>query len=164
MRNCKLYKNLLSFYFILFLSFLSSCGYQSLLNENSKKISIKSFNIEGNKKLAQILKNNLVSSKSRDKSNNLTLNINARKNRSIIHKDSTGKIIEYNLKISFDLTATESVSQKKVLSKTFTLDRNYKASNLYIDTINIEKKIINELIESIATQILTTLSLAYEKK
>jgi len=164
MINCKLYKNLLCFYFILFLSFLSSCGYQSLLNENSKKISIKSFNIEGNKKLAQILKNNLVSSKSRDKSNNLTLNINARKNRSIIHKDSTGKIIEYNLKISFDLTATESVSQKKVLSKTFTLDRNYKASNLYIDTINIEKKIINELIESIATQILTTLSLAYEKK
>ena len=164
MTNCKLYKNLLCFYFILFLSFLSSCGYQSLLNENSKKISIKSFNIEGNKKLAQILKNNLVSSKSRDKSNNLTLNINARKNRSIIHKDSTGKIIEYNLKISFDLTATESVSQKKVLSKTFTLDRNYKASNLYIDTINIEKKIINELIESIATQILTTLSLAYEKK
>ena len=81
-----------------------------------------------------------------------------------MHKDSTGKIIEYNLKISFDLTATESVSQKKVLSKTFTLDRNYKASNLYIDTINIEKKIINELIESIATQILTTLSLAYEKK
>ena len=153
MTNYKLYKNLLCFYFILFLSFLSSCGYQSLLNENLKKISIKSFNIEGNKKLAQILKNNLVSSKSRDKSNNLTLNINARKNRAIIHKDSTGKIIEYNLRISVDLTATESVSQKKVLSKTFTLDRNYKASNLYIDSINIEKKIINELIESIATQI-----------
>ena len=164
MTSCKLYKTLLCFHFILFLSFLSSCGYQSLLNENSKKISIKSFNIEGNKKLAQILKNNLVSSRSRDKSNNLTLDINARKNRSIVHKDSTGKIIEYNLRISFDLTATESVSQKKVLSKTFTLDRNYKASNLYIDTINIEKKIINELIESIATQILTTLSLAYEKK
>ena len=164
MTSCKLYKTLLCSFFLLFLSFLSSCGYQSLLNENSKKISIKSFNIEGNKKLAQILKNNLVSSRSRDKSNNLTLDINARKNRSIVHKDSTGKIIEYNLRISFDLTATESVSQKKVLSKTFTLDRNYKASNLYIDTINIEKKIINELIESIATQILTTLSLAYEKK
>ena len=65
MTNCKLYKNLLCFYFILFLSFLSSCGYQSLLNENSKKISIKSFNIEGNKKLAQILKNNLASSKNK---------------------------------------------------------------------------------------------------
>ena len=93
------------FYFIL--SFLSSCGYQSLLNENSKKFGIKSFNIEGNKRLAQILKNNLVSS--RNKSNNLILDINARKNRSITHKDSTGKIIEYNLKISFDLTATENV-------------------------------------------------------
>ncbi len=76
----------------------------------------------------------------------------------------TGKIIEYNLKISFDLTATESVSRKKVLSKTFTLDGNYKASDLYMDTINREKKIINELIESIATQILTDLSLAYGEK
>ena len=162
MTSCKLYKALWCFYFILFLSFLSSCGYQSLLNENSKKFGIKSFNIEGNKRLAQILKNNLVGPK--NKSNNLILDINARKNRSIAHKDSTGKIIEYNLKISFDLTATESASRKKILSKTFTLDRNYKVSDLYMDTINHEKKIINELIETIATQILTDLSLAYGEK
>jgi len=162
MTNCKLYKTLLCFYFILFLSFLSSCGYQSLLNENSKKFGIKSFNIEGNKRLAQILKNNLVSS--RNESNNLILDINARKNRSIVHKDSTGKITEYNLKISFDLTAIESVSRRKVLSKTFSLDDNYKASDLYTDTLNREKKIINELIETIATQILTDLSLTYGKK
>jgi len=162
MTSYKLYKTLLCFYFILFLSFLSSCGYQSLLNENSKKFGIKSFNIEGNKRLAQMLKNNLVSSK--NKSNNLILDVSARKNRSIVHKDSTGKITEYNLKISFDLTATESVSRKRVLSKTFTLDGNYKASDLYLDTLNYEKKLINELTETIATQILTNLSLAYGEK
>jgi len=162
MTSYKLYKTLLCFYFILFLSFLSSCGYQSLLNENSKKFGIKSFNIEGNKRLGQILKNNLVSSK--NKSDNLILDVNARKNRSIAHKDSSGKIIEYNFKISFDLTATESVSRKKVLSKTFTLDSNYKTSDLYIDTINREKKIINELTERIAAQILTDLALAYGEK
>ena len=141
MTDCKLYKTLLCFHFILFLSFLSSCGYQSLLNENSNKFSIKSFNIEGNKRLAQILKNNLVSS--RNTSNNLILDINARKNKSIAHKDSSGKTIEYNLKISFDLTATESVSRREVLSKTFSLDSNYKASDLYSDTLNRERKIIN---------------------
>jgi len=162
MTSYKLYKTLLCFYFILFLSFLSGCGYQPLLNENSKKFGIKSFNIEGNKRLAQILKNNLVGS--RNKSNNLILDINARKNRSIVHKNSSGKITEYNLKISFDLIATESVSRKNILSKTFTLGGNYKASNLYIDMINREKKIINELTEAIATQILTALSLAYGEK
>jgi hypothetical protein len=162
MTNCKLYKTLLCFYFVLFLSFLSSCGYQSLLNENSKKFGIKSFNIEGNERLAQVLKNNLVGPK--NKSNNLILDINARKNRSIANKDSTGKITEYNLKITFDLTATESISRKKVLSKTFSLDGNYKASDLYTDTINRENKIINELTESIAAQILTDLSLAYKEK
>ena len=162
MTNCKLYKNLLCFYFILFLSFLSSCGYQSLLNENSKKFGIKGFNIEGNKRLAQILKNNLIAPK--NESNNLILDIYAEKNRSIVHKDSTGKITEYNLKINFDLTAIESISRRKILSKTFTLDRNYKASDLYLDTLNREKKLINELTETIATQILTNLSLAYGKK
>ena len=162
MTNSKLYKTLLCLHFILFLSFLSSCGYQSLLNENSKKFGIKSFNIEGNKRLGQILKNNLASL--RNKSNNLILDINARKNRSIAHKDSTGKIIEYSLKISFDLTATESVSRKKILSKTFTLNGNYKASDLYSDTLNRERKIINELTEVIAAQILTDLSLVYEEK
>ena len=162
MTSYKLYKTLLCFYFILFLSFLSSCGYQSLLNENSKKFGIKSFNIEGNKRLAQILKNHFVSS--RNKSNNLILDINARKNRSIVHKDSTGKITEYNLQISFDLIATESVSRREVLSKTFTLGGNYKAADLYSDTLNREKKIINELIEVIAAQILIDLSLAYKEK
>ena len=162
MTSCKLYKTLLCSFFLLLLSFLSSCGYQSLLNENSKKFGIKSFNIEGNKRLAQILKNNLVSSRS--ESNNLILNINARKDRSIAHKDSTGKIIKHNLKISFDLTATESISRKQVLSKTFALEGNYKASDLYLDTLNREKKVIDELIESIATQILTDLSLAYGEK
>ena len=162
MTSCKLYKTLLCFYCIVFLSFLSSCGYQSLLNENSKKFGIKSFNIEGNKRLAQILKNNLVSS--RNTSNNLILDINARKNKSIAHKDSSGKTIEYNLKISFDLTATESVSRREVLSKTFTLDNNYKASDLYSDTLNREKKIINTLTESIASQILADLSLVYGEK
>ena len=162
MTDCKLYKTLLCFYFILFLSFLSSCGYQPLLNENSKKFGIKSFNIEGNKRLGQILKNHFINS--RNKSNNLIFDINARKKRSITHKDSTGKIIKYNLKISFDLTATESISRKKILSKTFALDDNYKASNLYVDTINREKKITNDLIEAIATQILTDLSLAYGEK
>ncbi len=108
------------------------------------------------------MKNHFVSS--RNKSNNLILDINARKNRSIVHKDSTGKITEYNLQISFDLIATETVSRKKVLSKTFTLDGNYKASDLYLDTLNREKKIANELIEAMATQILTALSLAYEEK
>jgi hypothetical protein len=162
MTNYKLYKILLCFYFILFLSFLSSCGYQSLLDENSKKFSIKNFNIGGNKRLAQILKNNFVNT--RNESNNLILDINAKKDRSIVHKDSTGKIIEYNLKISFDLTATESISRKKVLSKTFALNSNYRTSDLYLDTINREKKIINELTERIATQILTDLNLIYGKK
>ena len=162
MTSYKLYKTLLCFYFILFLSFLSSCGYQSLSNENSKKFGIKSFNVEGDKRLAQILKNNLVNS--RNKSNNLILDISARKKRSIAHKNSAGKISEYNLKVSFNLIATESVSRKKVLSKTFTLDRNYKASDLYINTINREKNIINELTEVIATQILTALGLAYGEK
>jgi hypothetical protein len=132
------------------------------LNENSKKFGIKSFNIEGNKRLAYILKNHFVSSK--NKSNNLILDINARKNRSIVHKDSTGKITEYNLQISFDLIATESVSRREVLSKTFTLGGNYKAADLYSDTLNREKKIINELIEVIAAQILIDLSLAYKEK
>jgi len=159
MTSCKLYKILFCFCFILFLSFLSSCGYQPL---NSKKFGIKSFNIEGNKRLAQILKNNLVSSK--NKSNNLILDINARKNRSIAHKDLSGKIIKYNLKISFDLIATESVSRKKILSKTFTLNSNYKASDLYSNTLNHEKKIINQLTEAIAAQILIDLSLAYGEK
>ncbi len=59
------------------------------------------------------------------------------------------------------MTAIESVSRRKILSKTFALSSNYKASDLYLDTLNREKKIINNLTETIAAQILTDLGLAY---
>ena len=80
------------------------------------------------------------------------------------HDVNLKQYANFNLQISFDLTAIESVNRRKVLSKTFSISGSYKASDLYSNTLNREKKIINELTERIATQILTDLNLAYGEK
>ena len=40
--------------------FIWGCGYQPILNEENQKFSISQFNLEGNKRLSGLLKNNLI--------------------------------------------------------------------------------------------------------
>ena len=63
------------FLFVLFL--LSNCGYQPLFNKEAQSFSISNFNLEGNKRLGGLLKNNLITVK-KDQ-NKLTLSINSKK-------------------------------------------------------------------------------------
>ena len=60
MKNFKLNK---IFFLIIVINLLLSCGYQPILNKDNQNFSISKFNLEGNKRLGGLLKNNLISTK-----------------------------------------------------------------------------------------------------
>ena len=148
----------------LFLSFfiLESCGYKPLLNEKYKQFNIEKYKVSGDKRIAQILINNLGTSKKG--SNNLFINVNAKKDRTISNKSTSGKILEYKMSLTFNITVKELIDEKTVLSKKFYEESKYKAATLYLDTLNTEKKIIDSLAEIIANRLLNELSLIYREK
>lgn len=151
----------LSFILIVF-SIITSCGYQPMLGENNEKFNIKVLNVDGDQRIGQILRNNIAHIQK--KSDGLVFNVFAEKNKGITNKSSTGKILEYSLNISFDLTAYENPGRKVILEKKFSQSRNYKASDLYSNTLNTERKITEEMIESLANEIITNIGLIYSKQ
>tara|TARA_B100000959_G_scaffold270429_1_gene317250 strand:- start:144 stop:623 length:480 start_codon:yes stop_codon:yes gene_type:complete len=152
--NLKLFKVLL---FVTFLCLLSNCGYQPLFSEKYGKYSIEKNYIEGNRRLGQILTNNFAFSKNTEKK--ATLYVNANKSRKVSDRASSGKIKEYTTNIIFDIKVIDSLTKKTLIQKKFSSSGSYKASTLYLDTLNNEKRILDNLITSIAEQILNELSL-----
>ena len=152
---------IIKFAFYLFIYFsLFSCGYQPLLNKENQNFSIVEFNFEGNKRLGGLFKNNLINVKKEE--NLLSLNVKSSKKTTIADKNLIGKIITYTLVLEFDVTATD-ISENIVFSKVYTKTRNYSASEVHIDTLNNEKKLVEELIESIANELLIELNSIYQK-
>lgn len=143
-------------------SLISNCGYQPLLTENYQNFSVNNFNISGDRKLGQSLANQFNRVEGAD--NNLTFNISADKRRAISNRNSTGAVLEYNININFNLSVISEFDGKKIFETSFGESSNYKASETYIDTLNREKKIVDNLIKSIANQINSKLNLIFKEE
>tara|TARA_Y100000590_G_C15420980_1_gene901400 strand:- start:298 stop:777 length:480 start_codon:yes stop_codon:yes gene_type:complete len=159
MNNYKTSKILL---FLLTFSFLLSCGYQPLLNKENQKFNIEGFEFEGNRRLGGLLKNNLIIT-NRKEENNLTLTIKSNKKVSVSNKSETGKILQYAVNVNFNITAVSDLDNKIVLSKVYSRKQNYSASDIHLDTLNSEKKIVESMVESVASQILIELNSIYQE-
>ena len=137
--------------------FMWGCGYQPILNDENQKFSISQFNLEGNKRLGGLLKNNLIVIKKNK--NSLVLDIKSEKKTVIANKSQTGKILSYSLTLNFEINASKN--QNIIYSKVFTKTQNYNAADAHSGTLNNEKKLVEILIESIANELLIELNSIY---
>ena len=147
-------------YFFLFiiLMLISSCNYKPLFNENRlSNLTFKSIETSGDKRIAQIMVNKLNIIKNQSGKN--TLHIEANKNKDVSNKSSSGKVLEYSIALNYKIEAKEFLTGKVIYSKTISNSKNYKSSSLYSDTINSEKKIIENISNLVATQIINELNL-----
>jgi len=140
--------------------FLLSCGYQPILNKESQKFTINQFTLEGNKRLGGLLKNNLITAKKEE--NKLTLTIKSNKKTSIADKSQTGKILTYAVTINFDITAVSNLDNKIIFSRVYSKKQNYAASDVYLDTLNTEKEVVKNMIETVANEIQIGLNSIYQ--
>ena len=146
MKDLKLKK---IFTFVISINLLLSCGYQPILNKENQNFSIAKFNLEGNKRIGGLLKNNLISAKKA--ANLIELDIKSEKKTAVSNKSQSGKILTYSITLTFEIAASEN---KNVLfTKVFTKSQNYSASDVHSDTLNNEKKVVESLIESIASEL-----------
>ena len=152
----KLFKiTILMFFFV----FLGNCGYQPLLTEIYQKFAINNFEISGDKKLGQKLSNKSI--KSQGAPNLLVFKIQMMKNRTKSNKTQSGKVLEYTLNVNLNFEAISKSDSRTVLKKTYSEKVSYKASTLYSGTLSREKKIVDDLIKSIANQITNDLNLVF---
>ena len=97
--------------------FIWGCGYQPILNEENQKFSISQFNLEGNKRLGGLLKNNLIVVKKNK--NSLVLDVKSEKKTAVANKSETGKVLSYALTLNFEINAKTSTElTRSILFKT----------------------------------------------
>ncbi len=138
--------------------FIWGCGYQPILNEENQKFYISQFNLEGNKRLSGLLKNNLIVAKKNK--NSLVLNIKSEKKNVVANKSQNGKVLSYALTLNFEISASKN--KNIIYSKVFTKTQNYNAADVHSGTLNNEKKLVETLIETIANELLIELNSIYQ--
>jgi len=146
-----------SFLFIL-LILVGSCNYKPLINKDQlDQLKFNTVEISGNKRVAQIIVNKLNIIK--DQKGNFTLFVEGKKNVDVSNRSVTGKILEYSLTLSCQIEVKNDLNGKIIYSKKITNVENYKASSMHSDTISNEKKIIENISNLIARQIINEISL-----
>ena len=129
---------------------LSSCGY-SRLNDQSNEFKLNSIEINGDKRLSYILKNNLniLSKPESKKSYDLLINLTNSKTSKI--KDATGKTTRFNMVLNGELVLTDD--NKVVKNRLFTVNNDYDVSNNHSYTIRNEKNSIQNNIDLLSEEI-----------
>ena len=129
---------------------VSACGY-SRLNDQSNELKFNTIEINGDKRLAYILKNNLTLLSKAESKNTYDISINLTNSKASKIKDVTGKTTRFNLVLNEDLKLADS--NKIVYSRMFTVNNDYDVSKNHSETIRNEKNSMQNNIDSLSEEI-----------
>ena len=150
------------FSFIL-LIFINGCtGYEPIVGSKKLQFKIADFSIEGNKILGNKIYSKLygISKSTKDDQNvrNIDLLIKVSKDKHATSKNSAGKILEYKIILNTEVEIKDFATDNEILNKTFISSLTYKVQSLYSDTVNLEKKTVENLINKTYQKLLIKLS------
>ncbi len=155
-------KNILTLFLGILLLFITSCvGYKPIF-KSDLNFEISDYSIEGEKllgnKIYSKLHNLSKSSKENSNKRNLSITIKTTKDKKATIKESSGKISEYKISLTIHVKITDFITGDKILEQTFASSTNYKSQSQYSDTISLENKSTDTLINNIYQKLLIKLS------
>ena len=150
------YLKLLSIFFLILL--LNSCGYKKLNSENLNDFKINKIEINGERKLAYKLKNNIEIYTSQESKFTYDIKINLTSTKETKIKNSAGKATRYTIKLHADTLIT-NMETKVDYKKTFSSINDYDVGSTHSNTLNNEKNTIENNINYISNEIVKYLKL-----
>ena len=148
---------------IITLIFINSCaGYKPIFSSSDLQFQIAEHSIEGNEKLGNLIYSKLYNisktSKKGKEIRNINININVSKEKNSTAKDSTGKVLEYKISLSTKVLVKDYLTNSDLLNYDFNSSLSYKVQDQYSETIKLEKKSIDDLINKTFQDLLIKLS------
>ena len=151
----KYLKLLLIFLLILL---LSSCGYKKLNSENLNNFKINKLEINGENKLSYKIKNNIEIYSSQESKYIYDIKINLISNKETKIKNTAGKTTRYSTRLQADTLIT-NIETKIDYKKTISSINDYDVGLTHSDTLNNEKKAVENNINYISNEIIKYLKL-----
>ena len=150
------------FLFIL-LIFINGCvGYEPIFGSTNLQFEIADYSIKGNKVLGNKIYSKIYSlSKSKKNDQNLrsvNLVIKILKDKNATAKDSAGKILEYKITLNTDIKVADFITKDKILNQIFVSSLTYKVQDKYSDTVDLENRSIEDLLNKTYQELVTRLA------
>ena len=150
------------FVFILLVIIYGCAGYEPIFGSKNLQFKIADFSIEGNKILGNKIysKLHVLSQSTKDDKNvrKIDLLILVSKDKNATVKDSAGKILEYKIILSTEVYIKDFKTGDEILNETFVSSATYKVQDQQSETVNLENKSIDNLINNIYQKLLIKLS------
>ena len=147
--------------FIILINIGACTGYKPIFGSSNLEFKIADYSILGDKNLGSQIYSKLYnlsrSNKKTSETKNIYLLINISKEKNATAKDSTGKILGYKINLNTKLEAIDYVTNKSILEQDFNSSSNYKIQSRYSESLALEGKTINDLIEKTYQDILFNL-------
>ena len=102
--------------------------------------------------------NNIQMSSYSDDAKDIFILINTVKNKNETSKDSSGKALYYKINLSTTIIVKNYITEEEILNEKLTFGSSYKVQNQYSETLIIENKIVENLINKTYEELLIKLT------
>ena len=147
---------------ILFIYVASCVGYKPIFGSSNIQFEIVDYSIGGDKKLGNRIYSKLYnfskSNKNREDITNIFITINVLKEKNATVKDGAGKILEYKVSLNTAVKVKNYLTDDEILNNNFALSSSYKVQDQYSETIKLENKTTENLINQTYQELLIKLS------
>ena len=156
-------KNTFTILLIVLLIFINGCsGYKPIFSSTNLEFNIANYSLEDNKTLGEKIYSRLKRASKLNGNNEnvrkIDILIKASQNKKATAKDASGKILQYKISLNIDVKIKDYLTEDEILNDTYSSSFTYKIQKQYSDTLKLEERSINQLVDKTYQQILIKLS------
>ena len=152
----------LPFLFAILICIYACADYKPIFGSTNLQFEIAGHSVEGDKKLGNKIYSKLYnlskSNKNQKEITSVVINIKVLKEKKSTSKDATGKILEYKINLNTKVIVKNYLTNDTLLDKNFISSSSYKVQDQYSETIKLENKVIENLIDRTYQELLIKLS------
>ena len=142
---------------IIFIIF-SGCGFKVINISELNNFSITDINSSGDKRINYIVKNNILFGNKKNQANQISIDLNTKKNKNVKERNIKNEIVKYNITINASVVFKEIIKEKDY-KFTITKSGSFSAASQNSTTRNNEKNLILILAKDLADEILAEIRL-----
>ena len=142
---------------ILLFFILANCGFEPIYSSKKSNFNIGEIKITNKNKFNSIIKYNLKNISNNESQNKFDLIVNSEKKKIISSKDTKGnpELLTIIISVEVQVIKDNVIKNKKSFSQDFSYSNNSNKFSLAQYEKNIEKNLINKIIENINTYLLS---------
>ena len=152
--------------FFIFICLNACTGYKPIYSSSNVHFTIADYSIKGDKKLGNQIYSKLLNISRYNKDNptaqSIKISIETSKEKIATVKNTAGKIIEYKINLNAFINVEDYLTDKSLLNQNLNYSSSYKVQKLNSETVILEKKttenLVNQIYENLLIRITENIS------